>query len=179
MDGRAPYNSLLTHGFTVDGEGRKMSKSLQNATAPRAVSDRLGAEILRLWVTSTDYSTPPEVQQTQYLATDSSANSQSGEAYFGQAADAFRSGQYRDAMRLANHAAVESPQNPKAPELMSLALFASDILSLVPWTLDTSSWYFPQSALALLFLVGLAAFAAYAMSAESADRAEPLQEAAE
>jgi isoleucyl-tRNA synthetase len=56
MDGRAPFNSLLTHGFTVDGEGRKMSKSLQNATAPRAVSDRLGAEILRLWITSTDYS---------------------------------------------------------------------------------------------------------------------------
>jgi isoleucyl-tRNA synthetase len=56
MDGRAPYNALLTHGFTVDGEGRKMSKSLQNATAPRAVSDRLGAEVLRLWVASTDYS---------------------------------------------------------------------------------------------------------------------------
>ena len=56
MDSRAPYNSLLTHGFVVDGEGRKMSKSLQNATAPKAISDRLGAEILRLWVASTDYS---------------------------------------------------------------------------------------------------------------------------
>jgi isoleucyl-tRNA synthetase len=56
MDGRAPYNALLTHGFTVDGEGRKMSKSLQNATAPRAISDRLGAEILRLWIAATDYS---------------------------------------------------------------------------------------------------------------------------
>jgi isoleucyl-tRNA synthetase len=56
MDGRAPYNALLTHGFTVDGEGRKMSKSLQNATAPRVVADKLGAEILRLWVASTDYS---------------------------------------------------------------------------------------------------------------------------
>ncbi len=56
MDGRAPYNALLTHGFTVDGEGRKMSKSLQNATAPRAISDKLGAEILRLWVAATDYS---------------------------------------------------------------------------------------------------------------------------
>ena len=56
MDGRAPYNALLTHGFTVDGEGRKMSKSLQNAVAPRVVADRLGAEILRLWVASTDYS---------------------------------------------------------------------------------------------------------------------------
>jgi len=56
MDGRAPYDSLLTHGFTVDGEGRKMSKSLQNAVAPRAISDKLGAEIIRLWVASTDYS---------------------------------------------------------------------------------------------------------------------------
>jgi isoleucyl-tRNA synthetase len=56
MDGRAPYDSLLTHGFVVDGEGRKMSKSLQNATAPRTISDKLGADILRLWVASTDYS---------------------------------------------------------------------------------------------------------------------------
>jgi isoleucyl-tRNA synthetase len=56
MDGRAPYDSLLTHGFVVDGDGRKMSKSLQNATAPRTISDKLGADILRLWVASTDYS---------------------------------------------------------------------------------------------------------------------------
>jgi isoleucyl-tRNA synthetase len=56
MEGRAPYNALLTHGFTVDGEGRKMSKSQQNAIAPRIISDKLGAEILRLWVASTDYS---------------------------------------------------------------------------------------------------------------------------
>jgi isoleucyl-tRNA synthetase len=56
MDGRAPYNALLTHGFTVDGEGRKMSKSLGNVIAPRKVADSLGAEILRLWVAATDYS---------------------------------------------------------------------------------------------------------------------------
>ncbi|HUP29603.1 MAG TPA: isoleucine--tRNA ligase [Usitatibacter sp.] len=56
MDGRAPYNSLLTHGFCVDGQGRKMSKSLGNVVAPRKVADTLGAEILRLWVASTDYS---------------------------------------------------------------------------------------------------------------------------
>src|SRR5207253_9724316 len=56
MDGRAPYNALLTHGFTVDGEGRKMSKSLGNVIAPRKVADSLGAEVLRLWVASTDYS---------------------------------------------------------------------------------------------------------------------------
>ena len=56
MDGRAPYDSLLTHGFTVDGQGRKMSKSLGNVIAPQKVTDTLGAEILRLWVGSTDYS---------------------------------------------------------------------------------------------------------------------------
>jgi len=56
LDGRAPYASLLTHGFVVDGEGRKMSKSLGNTMAPQQVSSTLGAEILRLWVASTDYS---------------------------------------------------------------------------------------------------------------------------
>ena len=56
MDGRAPYNSLLTHGFVVDGQGRKMSKSLGNVIAPQKVSDTLGAEVIRLWVAATDYS---------------------------------------------------------------------------------------------------------------------------
>jgi isoleucyl-tRNA synthetase len=56
MEGRAPYDSLLTHGFVVDGQGRKMSKSLGNVVAPQKVSDSLGAEILRLWVAATDYS---------------------------------------------------------------------------------------------------------------------------
>jgi isoleucyl-tRNA synthetase len=55
-DGHAPYRSLLTHGFVVDGEGRKMSKSKGNVVAPQKVSSTLGAEILRLWVASTDYS---------------------------------------------------------------------------------------------------------------------------
>jgi isoleucyl-tRNA synthetase len=56
LNGRAPYEALLTHGFVVDGEGRKMSKSLGNVIAPRKISDTLGAEILRLWVAATDYS---------------------------------------------------------------------------------------------------------------------------
>ncbi|HVL75284.1 MAG TPA: isoleucine--tRNA ligase [Noviherbaspirillum sp.] len=51
-----PYKALLTHGFVVDGEGKKMSKSKGNVVAPQKVSDTLGAEILRLWVASTDYS---------------------------------------------------------------------------------------------------------------------------
>jgi isoleucyl-tRNA synthetase len=56
LNGVPPYLSLLTHGFVVDGEGRKMSKSLGNTIAPQEVSNTLGAEILRLWVASTDYS---------------------------------------------------------------------------------------------------------------------------
>ena len=54
--GRAPYRSLLTHGFTVDGQGRKMSKSLGNTVAPQVTSEKLGAEIIRLWVAASDYS---------------------------------------------------------------------------------------------------------------------------
>lgn len=54
--GRAPYRGLLTHGFTVDGQGKKMSKSLGNTVAPQDVSGKMGAEIIRLWVASTDYS---------------------------------------------------------------------------------------------------------------------------
>jgi len=53
---RAPYRGLLTHGFATDGQGRKMSKSLGNTVAPQEVSNKLGAEIVRLWVASTDYS---------------------------------------------------------------------------------------------------------------------------
>ena len=56
MYGRAPYRSLLTHGFTVDGQGRKMSKSMGNVVAPQEVSNKMGAEIIRLWAASTDYS---------------------------------------------------------------------------------------------------------------------------
>jgi isoleucyl-tRNA synthetase len=56
MYDRAPYRGLLTHGFTVDGQGRKMSKSMGNVVAPQEVSDKMGAEIIRLWCASTDYS---------------------------------------------------------------------------------------------------------------------------
>ncbi|MDR0933973.1 MAG: isoleucine--tRNA ligase [Burkholderiaceae bacterium] len=56
LDGRAPYRTLLTHGFVVDGFGKKMSKSLGNVIAPQKVFETLGADILRLWVAATDYS---------------------------------------------------------------------------------------------------------------------------
>lgn len=53
---QAPYKQVLTHGFTVDGQGRKMSKSIGNVVAPQEVMNKLGGDILRLWVASTDYS---------------------------------------------------------------------------------------------------------------------------
>lgn len=53
--GHAPYKQVLTHGFTVDGDGKKMSKSIGNTVAPQEVINKLGADILRLWVASTDY----------------------------------------------------------------------------------------------------------------------------
>jgi isoleucyl-tRNA synthetase len=56
MDGHPPYRSLLTHGFVIDMEGRKMSKSKGTGMAPQEVSGTLGAEILRLWVAASDYS---------------------------------------------------------------------------------------------------------------------------
>ena len=55
MDGVAPYKQCLTHGFTVDADGRKMSKSIGNVIAPQKVMDSLGADVLRLWVCSADY----------------------------------------------------------------------------------------------------------------------------
>ena len=56
INGQAPYKQLLTHGFTVDGNGHKMSKSKGNVVAPQKVINQYGADILRLWVASTDYS---------------------------------------------------------------------------------------------------------------------------
>ncbi|MCX8145335.1 MAG: isoleucine--tRNA ligase [Azovibrio sp.] len=56
IDGRAPYKALLTHGFVVDGKGHKMAKPKGNVIAPQQVADKMGAEILRLWTASTDYS---------------------------------------------------------------------------------------------------------------------------
>ncbi|MES2481514.1 MAG: class I tRNA ligase family protein, partial [Pseudomonadota bacterium] len=56
MYGRAPYRGLLTHGFTVDSQGRKMSKSLGNGVDPQKTTEKLGAEIIRLWVAASDYS---------------------------------------------------------------------------------------------------------------------------
>jgi isoleucyl-tRNA synthetase len=63
LEGRAPYRGLLTHGFTVDGQGRKMSKSLGNFVEMRKVTGEMGADILRLWCAATDYSGDLSVDQ--------------------------------------------------------------------------------------------------------------------
>ena len=55
MHGSAPYKQVLTHGFFVDEQGKKMSKSLGNVIAPQSIINSMGADILRLWVASTDY----------------------------------------------------------------------------------------------------------------------------
>ena len=56
INGTAPYKAVLTHGFTVDAQGRKMSKSLGNVISPQKVVNELGADVLRLWVAATDFS---------------------------------------------------------------------------------------------------------------------------
>lgn len=55
ITGKAPCRQVLTHGFTVDGQGRKMSKSIGNVVSPTQLMDKFGADVLRLWVASTDY----------------------------------------------------------------------------------------------------------------------------
>ncbi|MES2940793.1 MAG: isoleucine--tRNA ligase [Pseudomonadota bacterium] len=64
LDGRPPYRALLTHGFVTDGDGRKMSKSRGNVVAPQTVCETMGADVLRLWVCSTDYSAEMSVSPT-------------------------------------------------------------------------------------------------------------------
>nr|WP_206453211.1 isoleucine--tRNA ligase [Aurantimonas marina] len=62
--GRAPYNAVVTHGFTMDEEGRKMSKSLGNQTFPQDIIKQSGADILRLWVVTTDYTEDQRIGKT-------------------------------------------------------------------------------------------------------------------
>ena len=64
INGVPPYRALLTHGFVVDGQGRKMSKSMGNVIAPQKVTNEMGADILRLWVASTDYSGELSISDT-------------------------------------------------------------------------------------------------------------------
>ncbi len=69
MNGVAPYKEVMTHGFTVDADGRKMSKSVGNVVAPQKVMNELGADILRLWVAATDYRTEMTVSDEIFKRT--------------------------------------------------------------------------------------------------------------
>ena len=62
--GEAPYKSILTHGFVVDGKGQKMSKSIGNVIAPDEIIKKNGADILRLWVVASDYSEDLRIDQS-------------------------------------------------------------------------------------------------------------------
>ena len=63
IDEKPPFKSVLTHGFVVDGEGRKMSKSLGNVISPQDIIKDYGADILRLWVASSDYNEDIRISQ--------------------------------------------------------------------------------------------------------------------
>ena len=63
MHGRAPYRGVLTHGFTVDEKGRKMSKSIGNTLVPQKLTSTLGADVVRLWVAATDYANEMSVSE--------------------------------------------------------------------------------------------------------------------
>ena len=64
LDGRAPYDALLTHGFLVDENGEKMSRGKGNTVSPKEICDKYGAEICRLWVASTDYTSELRIGPT-------------------------------------------------------------------------------------------------------------------
>ena len=111
IDGHAPYRGLLTHGFVVDENGRKMSKSLGNVVAPQEVNDSLGADILRLWVSSTDYSGEMAVSK-QILQ---------------RSADAYRRIRNTARFLLSNLTGFDPKQHALAPEQM---------LDLDRWAVD-------------------------------------------
>jgi isoleucyl-tRNA synthetase len=102
MNGCAPYTGVLTHGFTVDAEGRKMSKSLGNVVAPQKVLKTLGADIVRLWVAATDYRNEMSVSDEILKRT----------------ADAYRRIRNTARFLLSNLNGFDPAQNLVAPEAM-------------------------------------------------------------
>ena len=102
MHGRAPYRQVLTHGFTVDAQGQKMSKSKGNVVAPQKVVNSLGADILRLWVAATDYRNEMSVSDEILKRT----------------ADAYRRLRNTARFLLANLAGFDPVEHALAPEQM-------------------------------------------------------------
>ena len=114
MTGAAPFRTVLTHGFTVDGQGRKMAKSLGNVVPPQKVIDKLGADVLRLWVASTDYRSEMSVS----------------DEILSRTADAYR--RIRNTLRylLANLHDFDPARD---------AVASSDLLALDRWILDQTA----------------------------------------
>ena len=111
INGVAPYKQVLTHGFTVDGKGYKMSKSLGNVIAPQEVTNDLGADILRLWVAATDYSGEMTVSKD----------------ILRQSADGYRRIRNTARFLMSNLAGFEPSQHIVAP---------GDMLALDRWMVD-------------------------------------------
>ena len=111
MRGEAPYKSVLTHGFTVDAKGQKMSKSKGNIVAPQKVVNSLGADILRLWVAATDYRAEMTVS----------------DEILKRAADAYRRMRNTARFLLANIAGFDPTQHALPP---------SDMIALDRWVVE-------------------------------------------
>jgi len=114
MYGRAPYRQVLTHGFTVDAEGRKMSKSIGNVMKPQQVMKTLGADIIRLWVAATDYRAEMSVSDEILKRT----------------ADAYRRIRNTARYLLSNLNDFDPPRDLVAP---------ADMLSLDRWAVDRAA----------------------------------------
>ncbi len=111
MNDRAPYKSVLTHGFTVDAQGKKMSKSIGNTVSPQKVMKSLGADIIRLWVAATDYRAEMSVSDEILKRT----------------ADAYRRIRNTSRFLLANLSDFDPTQHAVAP---------ADMVQLDRWALD-------------------------------------------
>jgi isoleucyl-tRNA synthetase len=111
MNGVAPYKQVLTHGFTVDAKGYKMSKSMGNVIAPQEVMNELGADILRLWVSATDYSGEMSVSKD----------------ILRQTADGYRRIRNTARFLLSNLTGFDPEQHTVAPE---------DMIALDRWMVD-------------------------------------------
>jgi isoleucyl-tRNA synthetase len=111
VNGSAPYRQVLTHGFTVDAQGKKMSKSKGNVVAPQQVMKTLGADVLRLWVASTDYEAEMSVS----------------DEILKRAADVYRRLRNTARYLLANLKGFDPSRDQVAPEnLLALDLWAVD-----------------------------------------------------
>ncbi|GMG88591.1 isoleucine--tRNA ligase [Biformimicrobium ophioploci] len=114
INGVAPYRQVLTHGFTVDKDGRKMSKSIGNTIAPQDVANKLGADVLRLWVAATDFSGEMAVS----------------DEIFKRTADSYRRIRNTARFFLSNLAGFE-PQQDLLP--------AEEMLALDRWAVDAAA----------------------------------------